>query len=62
MKTPGRKDIMRIGFKVLVSLLLWAVPLWGAARREHTWAVAARGRSMPGSSASLKPWRRATRL
>ncbi len=32
---------MRIGFKVLVPLLLLAAPLWGAARREHTWVVAA---------------------
>ncbi len=32
---------MRIGFRILVSLLLWAVPLLGAARREHTWVVAA---------------------
>ena len=32
---------MRIGFKILVSFLLSVAPLLGAARREHTWAVAA---------------------
>ena len=32
---------MRIGFKMLVSFLLSAAPLLGAARGEHTWVVAA---------------------
>jgi hypothetical protein len=32
---------MHIGFKILVSFLLSAAPLAGAAPQEHTWAVAA---------------------
>ena len=32
---------MRIAFIILVSFLLSAAPLLGAARGEHTWAVAA---------------------
>jgi hypothetical protein len=32
---------MRVAFIILVSFLLSAAPLLGAARRDHTWAVAA---------------------
>ena len=32
---------MRVAFMILVSFLLSAAPLLGAARRDHTWAVSA---------------------